>query len=95
MRRGGQALGLHLRLGGHDALNLADEPGVELAGGVDLVDAESGAEGLGHRQDAVGRGRREGRDMGLGRAVAGDRQLVQPGKAGLKAAQALLQRLGE
>src|SRR5690606_14507436 len=50
---------LGLRL--DDALLLRDEPGIDLAGLVDLLGVDAEAQGLGNVQEALGRRRAEGR----------------------------------
>ena len=86
---GDQALGID------DARQLAEEPRVELAGGVDVVHRQPGAQRLrGHQQPVRARFGQRGAER-VGPAIAGRLDLIEPGEPGLHAAQALLQRLGE
>ncbi len=82
----------------HDLLDLAEEPGIVVAGGMNILDAGAEPEGLGDFEDAVGGGRAErGADGVLVVAFAGalNRDLIETGEAGLEAAQRLLQRFLE
>uniref|UniRef100_A0A0N4ZAF6 NAD-specific glutamate dehydrogenase n=1 Tax=Parastrongyloides trichosuri TaxID=131310 RepID=A0A0N4ZAF6_PARTI len=96
----GQALDADVTLGPDQVGDLAQEPGLIRAGGVDLFDRQAVAEGLGDDADAV-RGRLAERtdDGGAGaRIVVGvvgafDLDLVQPGQAGAADGHDLADRL--
>ena len=91
-------LSLISRLGLDDAADLGQEPGIDLAGGVDLLVGETEPHRLRDLEQAVGRGRAErGADRVLVVALAEalDRDLVEAGEAGLERAQRLLQALLE
>ena len=83
-RRGRQALGLDLGLGLDDAAHLRQEPGIDLAGGVDLLVGEAEPHRLRDLQQAVRRRRAERRAdrvlvVALAEALDGD--LVEAGQA--------------
>ena len=90
-----QAAGGDVAFGVHDAFEFAQEPGVELAGIVYVLDGEAGAQCLRRHQQPIRTRRRQRGAEGVGAAVAGWLDLVETGQAGLHASQPLLQRLGE
>src|SRR5690606_22352084 len=97
-----QAVLAHALFERDDGGDLLQEPGVDLAHGVHLLDGDAEAQRLGNHAQPVGRGGAErGADgvLVLGRVaprlVAGDVDFVEAGEARLKAAQGLLQRFGE
>ena len=87
--RGDRAFGVD------DAFEFAQEPGIELAGVVDVLDREAGAQRLCRDQQPVGARFGERGTECVGAAVARRLDLVETGQPGLHAAQSLLQRLGE
>ena len=87
--RGDRAFGID------DAFQFAQEPRIELAGVVDVLDRQAGAQRLRRDQQPVGARRGQRGAECIGAAVAGRLDLVEAGQPGLHAAQALLQRLGE
>ena len=76
-----QAVGADLGLGGDDLLDLAQEPGVELAGLVDLLERDARAHRLRGHQHAVGARRGERGVEGLRGAIAGHRHVIEAGQA--------------
>ena len=78
-----------------DAFQFAQEPWVELARVVDVLDRQSGAQRLCGHQQPIGTRFGQCGAEGVGAAIAGRLDLVEARQAGLHAAQALLQRLGE
>ncbi len=93
-----QAFRPDLGLGLDDAADLGEEPGIDLARGVDLLVAEPEPHRLRDLQQPV-RGRRPERRPDrvavVALAEALDHHLVEPGEAGLERAQRLLQALLE
>ncbi len=93
-----QAMGADLGLQVDDALDLLQEPAVDMAALIDLVVAPAEPERLGDLEQPVGRGGAEG---GLDRVVVVaaaeplDLDLVEPGEARLERAQRLLERFLE
>uniref|UniRef100_A0A0N4ZAR3 NAD-specific glutamate dehydrogenase n=1 Tax=Parastrongyloides trichosuri TaxID=131310 RepID=A0A0N4ZAR3_PARTI len=101
-RLGRQALDADMAFGAHDVGDLAQEPRLIRTGGVDLLDRQAVAEGLGDDADAVRRRLAQGADhrgldrgvvLGAGHAV--DLDVVEADLAGLQAAQCLLHRFLE
>ena len=75
-----------------------EEPGVDLAALVDLVDAHAQAHGLRHFEQAIGRrlaDRRAQDVVVVALAKSVDLDLVEPVEAGFQRAQRLLQQFGE
>ena len=62
---------------------------------MDVVDAETGTQGLGGHQQPVRRGRRQRGAEGVGAAVTGRLDRIEAGQAGFHASQPLLQGFGE
>ncbi len=79
-----QAPGADFRLGFDEAADLAQEPGVDLAGTMDVLVGETQPHGLRHFEQALGRGRAERgahRVLVVALAEPLDRDLVEPGEA--------------
>ena len=93
-RMRGQAALLDLAFHLDDAAHLGEEPGIDLAGGEDLLVAPAEPHRLRDLQQAVRRRRAQGgadRVLVVAAAEAFDLDFVEPGQAGLEAAQRLLQ----
>ena len=84
---GRQTLGLDIRLRLDDAADLGQKPGIDLAGGMDVLVREAEAHRLGHFEQTVRRWRAEcGTDRALVVALAEtfDRDLVEACQAGFE-----------
>ncbi len=82
-------------LGRDNRRQFAQEPEVEMTGGVDLLDRQAGAQRLRCHQQSLGARRGEGGAKGICPAIARHCHRIEAGEAGLHAAQTFLQRLGE
>ena len=96
----GQAEVADLLFGVDDALDLLEEPHVDVAGVVDVLEAHAEPHGFGDVEQPVGRGDGDGGADGVAvlvlvEAEAGDADLVEAGEAGFERAQRLLQRFLE
>ena len=92
---GGKPSRGHIAFGVNDALQLAEEPRVELAGVVDVLDRQPRPQRLRRHQQPVGPRGGQGRAEGVVPAVARRLDRIEAVVARLHAAQALLQRLRE
>ena len=95
-RRCRQAFGPDLLLHFDQTADLAEEPGIDLAGAMDILIGKTEPHRLRHLEQALGRGRAERgahRVLVVALAQALDRDLVEPRETVLERAQCLLQAL--
>ncbi len=81
-----------------DRLELGDEPRIDLAAFMHFLRRHAETQRLGDHAQAIRRRRADGRADGVlvvALTKAGDLDFVEAGEAGLKPAQAFLQRFGE